>query len=377
MKGCAARAEGPKGTPLLNLIISYYETGLDRAVALGQMHLLNLPLEGKRTKDLEEFVKKVNYVLHGLKPADRPSPKTMFEWLWHQVKGLPILRRITDKVREPSQRSRKRSFEWIWIQIAEELRERRHGMNYENVVRGLHGSPPSPIGITCSGWGTIIKDSKTKGSKEDCDSDSCTACGSLPRPRCRASHAAGYCRSGEKCRNHHVGDSGSEAARKSCADQKSKSQGDETSKGAGKQSGKGKNKNEGKGKKGDNKGTKGCTLTPAAVAAAASTVTITEVEGKQAQKAWQSFCRFCDKALPSLNMFLKLSVPILTTLISSIANSHEQIGEQTAASMVRPTVQNVKKYSLEFLETLGLPMTSEVSGRYRTRDLAGIWWIHG
>ena len=82
-------------------------------------------------------------------------------------------------------------------------------------------------------------------------------------------------------------------------------------------------------------------------------MTITEVEGKQAQKAWQSFCRFCDKALPSLNMFLKLSVPILTTLISSIANSHEQIGEQTAASMVRPTVQNVKKYSLEFLGNAG------------------------
>ena len=47
VEGCAARAEGPKGTPLLNLIISYYETGLDRAVALGQMHLLNLQLEGK------------------------------------------------------------------------------------------------------------------------------------------------------------------------------------------------------------------------------------------------------------------------------------------------------------------------------------------
>ena len=55
---CAARAEGPKGTPLLNLIISYYETGLDRAVALGQMHLLNLHLEGKGLKELEEFVKR-------------------------------------------------------------------------------------------------------------------------------------------------------------------------------------------------------------------------------------------------------------------------------------------------------------------------------
>jgi hypothetical protein len=45
----------------------------------------------------------------------------MFEWLWHQIKGLNTLRRITDKVRESSQRSKKRSFDWIWIQIAEEL----------------------------------------------------------------------------------------------------------------------------------------------------------------------------------------------------------------------------------------------------------------
>ena len=92
VEGCAGRAEGPKGTPLLNLIISYYETGLDRAVALGQMHLFNLQLEGtgKGAKDLEEFVRKVNYVLHCLKFADRPSPKTIFEWLWHQIKGLPV-----------------------------------------------------------------------------------------------------------------------------------------------------------------------------------------------------------------------------------------------------------------------------------------------
>ena len=85
--------------------------------------------------------------------------------------------------------------------------------------------------------------------------------------------------------------------------QKAKSKGPEK---GSKGDGKGK-----KGKKGDSKGSKGGTGTPAAVAAAASTVTITEVEGKQAQKTWQSFCKFCDKALPSLNTFLKLSVPIL------------------------------------------------------------------
>lgn len=42
VEGRSARQEGPKGTPLLNVIIAYDETDLDRQVALGQMHLLNL-----------------------------------------------------------------------------------------------------------------------------------------------------------------------------------------------------------------------------------------------------------------------------------------------------------------------------------------------
>ena len=99
---------------------------------------------------------------------------------------------------------------------------------------------------------------------------------------------------------------------------------------------------------------------------------------RPAQKAWQSFCQFCDKALPSLNMFLKLSVPILATLISSITNSNEQIGEQTAASIVHPAVQNFKKYSLEFWGDTGAAHDiGSLTGRYRTKDLAGIWWSHG
>ena len=167
-------------------------------------------------------------------------------------------------------------------------------------------------------------------------------------------HTAGFCKFGDRCRNHHTGDPGSDVARKAYSDfLKANPKGSESAKGSGKQPGKGKNKNDGKGKKGDTKGTKGGSTAPAAVAAAASTVTITEVEGKQVQKAWQSFCQFCDKALPSLNMFLKLSVPILATLISSVTNSYEQIGGKTTASMDHPAVQNFKKYSLEFLGDTG------------------------
>ena len=78
--------------------------------------------------------------------TDHPQRRCS-NWLWHQIKGLNILRRITDKVRESSQRSKKRSFDWIWTQIAEELRGRRHDMNYENVVKGLRGTPPHQLAL--------------------------------------------------------------------------------------------------------------------------------------------------------------------------------------------------------------------------------------
>ena len=175
-----------------------------------------------------------------------------------------------------------------------------------------------------------------------------------------ALHAAGHCRFGERCRNRHVGDAGSEAAQKAYADfQKTKGQGGD--KGGKGKDGKGKNKSDGKGKnkgdgksKSDVKNSKGAAATtPAAVAAAASTVTITEAQGQCVQEAWKSFCAFCSKALPSLNVFLKLSVPILATLISSIVNSVEQIGEVHAASMIDPAIQDFRKLSLEFLGDTG------------------------
>ena len=169
----------------------------------------------------------------------------------------------------------------------------------------------------------VAKVTKTKTTaKKDTKSAAAAPTEDSRRNVC-ALHAAGYCRFGTRCRNTHIGEAGSDEARRAYSEaQKGKAKGQEK---GSKGDGKGK-----KGKKGDSKASKGGTGTPAAVAAAASTVTITEVEGKQAQKTWQSFCKFCDKALPSLNTFLKLSVPILATLISSITNSYEMIGGESS-----------------------------------------------
>ena len=134
---------GPKGMPLMNLIISYYETGTDSSVALSQMHLLSLQLSGKSLKEVGDFVKKTNYVLHGLKPEDRPAQSTLYAWLWHQVKRVLMLSRVTERIRNSKGTSKKRTFDWLWAQIAEELRERRHDSNFENVSKGLQSTAPA------------------------------------------------------------------------------------------------------------------------------------------------------------------------------------------------------------------------------------------
>ena len=349
VESCSAKQQGPKGMALMHIIIAFYETGPDQSIALNQMHLLQLQLQGKTAKELAEFVKRGNYILHGLRPGDRPAEATLYSWLWHQVKAVPMLRRCTDKIRESSNGSRRRTFSWLWGKIAEELRERRHDINYENMGQGLKSSPPAQLALPASsstGETKAAKVTKTKTTAKKDTKPAAAAPAEDSRRNICALHAAGHCRFGTRCRNTHIGEPGSDEARRAYSDaQKAKSKGQEK---GSKGDGKGK-----KGKKGDSKGSKGGTGTPAAVAAAASTVTITEVEGKQAQKTWQSFCKFCDKALPSLNTFLKLSVPILATLISSITNSYEMIGEKAAASMVDPAVQNFKKYSLEFLGDTG------------------------
>ena len=82
-------------------------------------------------------------------------------------------------------------------------------------------------------------------------------------------------------------------------------------------------------------------------------------------------------SFPSLNRFLKLSVPILATVILSITSSYEQIGEQTAASMVHPAVQNFKKYSLEFLGDNGaandIGSFRALQGQGLSRDMVEPW----
>ena len=60
VESCTAMSQGPKGMALLNIVASYYETGLTHSVALDQMHLLSLTLAGKGAKDLIEFVGKAN-----------------------------------------------------------------------------------------------------------------------------------------------------------------------------------------------------------------------------------------------------------------------------------------------------------------------------
>ena len=243
-----------------------------------------------------------------------------------------------------------------------------HDMNYENVVKGLRGSPRHQVALPATGGEQSTKTPKTKGPKRAATASPAQPAvpGPLeatqpvkPKIAC-ALHAAGSCKYGQKFRNHHVGEPGSEAARKSFAEhQKSKGQGSETSKGAGKQAGKGKDKGDGKGKKGNNKDGKTSSAVPSAAAsAAASTVTITEVGGAKVMEAWKGFCAFCAKAVPSMSTFWKLSAPILATLISFIIDS-PSFDCVTAASALHyiHALNNSRPCLLNYLETQTLPIT--------------------
>ena len=214
---------------LMNVIIGYYETGTDHSVALNQMHLLGLNLEGKTQKDLTEFVKKANYILHGLKPADKPAEATMYSWLWHQIKRVPMLSRMVDKVKSSARNSRKRSFEWIWIQIAEEIRERRHDSNYENVSNNL-SSLLHPISLHSLPQKRSLHPTQVE---KETNLQSLQNLQRIPQLlleryqmilqelKTEKRHAAGHCRFGERCRNLHTGEPGSEAARKAFSEYQS------------------------------------------------------------------------------------------------------------------------------------------------------------
>ncbi len=352
VESCTSQFQGPKGMALLNIVSSYYETGLSRSVALDQMHLLSLQLQGKGAKDLTEFVRKANYILHGLKDSDRPSPSTMFQWLWQQVKKVPMLSRITDRVRESSATSSKRSFNWLWSQIAEELRERRHDYNYDNLSKGLKDMPHSVL--ACPAPSNEEKGHKGKGKKggrfEDTYIPTAAApAGDNPKGKGKektqavcSMHAAGFCRFGEKCRNQHVGNPGSDAAKKAYIEY---NQGKKDDKSAKAEKGKGKEKGD-KGKKG--KGQSGSTAPAAAAVAAAATQPVAE-----AQAIWKSFVEFTQKALPALHVFLKLSVPILASLVNSIVETLPSSNVELVAGMLHPTVEEFRSMSLELIGDTG------------------------
>ena len=51
-------------------------------------------------------------------------------------------------------------------------------------------------------------------------------------------------------------------------------------------------------------------------------------------------------------MFLKLGIPILATVVSSVVNSIDQIGEVPAAAMVREPIRDFRTFLWSFWETL-------------------------
>ena len=67
---------------------------------------------------------------------------------------------------------------------------------------------------------------------------------------------------------------------------------------------------------------------------------------------WKSFCEFARKALPALNVFLKVSVPVLASVVNSIVEN-PSTGVEQAAGMLHPTDEDFRNLSLEFIGDTG------------------------
>ena len=331
---CAARKQGPKGSALLNIIAAYFETDISRTAALDQMHLLSIQLQGKSAKDLQDFVRKTNYVLHGLRATDRPAEATMFQWLWRQVKRVPILQRVTDRVRESKSSSRRRTFDHLWTCISEELRERRHDANYENLTQGMREKSHPPPTLAVFAVEDAMPGFETKGGKGGSGLGKGKTAEKPSRKLPCRQHAAGECRFGNKCRFAHVGEPGSPEAKKAVEDHKSKE-----TKGGKKGDAKG-----AKGKKGKDKTAASAAVPSSVAAVAASSVTITEVEAM-----WKSFVEFAKRALPAMNVFLKLSVPIFASLVSGVMH----LEHHAASARIRPVARQFHDMSIELLGDTG------------------------
>jgi hypothetical protein len=136
-------------------------------------------------------------------------------------------------------------------------------MNYENVVERLRGTPPHQLALPATGerQTRTSRQKKTAAVAQPVTPGPVTTQSAKQSPCAR--HTAGLC-------------PGSDVAREAYSEfLKNNPKGGESFKGSGKQSGKGKKGN-----------TKSGSTAPAAVATAASSMTITGVEGKQVQKSW-------------------------------------------------------------------------------------------
>ena len=352
--------QGPKHTALMRIIIAYYEIGPEKPIALNQTHLCNCNCKERPQRNLRSCE---TWELHFCMACVLGTALLRR----HSTAGFGIRwkpsRRCSDKIRESSSVS----FGWLWGKIAEELRERRHDLNYENMGQGLKSSPPAQLALPAPSTGDpkATKVTKTKVSAKKDTRPAAAASTEEPQRHTCALHAAGFCRFRVNCRNSHVGKPGWEEVRKAYSDaQKSKPKGAE------------------KGSKGEGRERRKTTRAPKVALEfrqqwlrAASIVMVIEVEGRQAHGnpsvsfvTRPFFLGTCSWScpFPSWPHWFHPSPTPMNKLESKLRLQWCTLRFRISRSI-----------HWSFWEPLELPMASEVSGRCRTRDLAGKWWSHG
>jgi len=135
----------PKGLALISIISEDFRIDEELDSGVNQVHLLNLALEGNGLAALKSFQAKMNGILNELSQDDMPSKKTMFRWLFHNLRGVPMLQKDVGKIEEAGTKSSKRSFAWLSRALQKVITKKKYATNQESIAKLVAQEPPRQL----------------------------------------------------------------------------------------------------------------------------------------------------------------------------------------------------------------------------------------
>ena len=119
--------------------------------------------------DLANFREKIRFVLQQMDPADVPPPRLMSRWLYDKLKGVPLLKRWTEKWHDAkSFKSRFKTFNFLYKKLKETCRDHQLDLNAEQLRGALRKGPRvvnPPKGVPETKAPGMVNETKTRRGK--------------------------------------------------------------------------------------------------------------------------------------------------------------------------------------------------------------------